>query len=180
MSQTADPTLGRAPGSPTSQPAWQALLAHHAKIGQVHLHDLFAADPQHGQRLTLEAAGLYLDYSKNRINEQTLALLAALATECGLHARIDAMFRGDLINATEQRSVLHVALRAYDSVVVIQAHQLAQLQMPRQRCRLSGHPVHEIPVADNGPGAMIDGSMVIAVITCGQVRFGDGHADRIG
>ncbi|MEP6970808.1 MAG: glucose-6-phosphate isomerase, partial [Betaproteobacteria bacterium] len=82
------------------------------KTGQVHLRDLFAADGRRGRRYTLEAAGLYLDYSKNRIDERTLTLLAALAGECGLTGRIEAMFRGDAINTTEKRSVLHVALRA--------------------------------------------------------------------
>jgi glucose-6-phosphate isomerase len=97
--------------SPASRPAWQALAAHQAKTAHVHLRELFAADDQRGRRYTLEAAGLYLDYSKNRIDDQTLALLAALATECGLAGRIKAMFRGDPINTTEQRAVLHVALR---------------------------------------------------------------------
>jgi glucose-6-phosphate isomerase len=96
----------------TSQPAWQALVAHHAKTGHVHLRDLFAADGQRGQRYTLEATGLYLDYSKNRIDDETLKLLAALAADCRLAERIQAMFRGDVINTTEKRSVLHVALRA--------------------------------------------------------------------
>ena len=92
--------------------AWQALEAHHAKIRGVHLRELFAADPRRGERLALEAAGLYLDYSKNRITDETLALLVALARECGLRERIDAMFAGERINVTENRAVLHVALRA--------------------------------------------------------------------
>jgi glucose-6-phosphate isomerase len=100
------------PASPTSQPAWQALVAHHAKTCKVHMRDMFAADGQRGSRYTLEAAGLYLDYSKNRVDDHTLKLLASLAAECGLPERIEAMFRGDLINTTEKRSVLHVALRA--------------------------------------------------------------------
>jgi glucose-6-phosphate isomerase len=95
-----------------SQPAWQALAAHHAGAASVHLRDLFAADAQRGRRYSLEAAGLYLDYSKNRIDDRTLKLLAALAAECGLAGHIEAMFRGDAINTTENRSVLHVALRA--------------------------------------------------------------------
>lgn len=108
------------PESPTAQPAWQALIAHHTEIGHLHLRDLFAADSQRGQHFTLEAAGLYLDYSKNRINERTLPLLAALASDCGLAGRIEAMFRGEVINTTEQRSVLHVALRApaHDQLIV--------------------------------------------------------------
>ncbi|CAN5292307.1 glucose-6-phosphate isomerase [soil metagenome] len=91
---------------------WQALVRHHADIGQQHLRDLFAADPGRGQRLTLEAAGWYLDYSKNRVTDETLRLLDAVAVDCGLRERIAAMFRGDVINPTEKRSVLHVALRA--------------------------------------------------------------------
>ena len=105
---------------PLSLPSWQALVAHHATTGHTHLRDLFAADAQRGSRYTLDAAGLFLDYSKNRINQETLTLLAALAAECGLAGRIAAMFRGDIINTTEQRSVLHVALRApaSDTLVV--------------------------------------------------------------
>jgi glucose-6-phosphate isomerase len=95
-----------------ASPAWQLLLAHHARIGTVHLRALFAADPQRGTRCTVEAAGLYLDYSKNRIDAQTLPLLVALARERGLAERTQAMFRGDRINTTEGRAVLHTALRA--------------------------------------------------------------------
>ncbi|HSN76504.1 MAG TPA: glucose-6-phosphate isomerase [Anaerolineae bacterium] len=94
------------------RPAWQALAAHYEQIKDVHLRALFAEDPQRGERLTTEAAGLFLDYSKHRIDDETLKLLVALADECGLRARIDAMFRGDKINITEKRAVLHVALRA--------------------------------------------------------------------
>ena len=79
---------------------------------QVHLRQLFADDPRRGERLAVEAAGLYLDYSKNRITDETLRLLLQLAQECGLRERIDAMFRGEKINVTEQRAVLHTALRA--------------------------------------------------------------------
>ena len=78
----------------------------------LHLRQLFADDPKRGERLTLEAAGIYLDYSKNRITDETVALLVQLAEESGLRARIDAMFRGEKINVTEKRAVLHVALRA--------------------------------------------------------------------
>jgi glucose-6-phosphate isomerase len=88
------------------------LLSHHAQIGNTHLRELFAADPERGTRWTVSAAGLYLDYSKNRINQQTLALLMALARDCGLLERRAAMFRGELINTSEQRAVLHTALRA--------------------------------------------------------------------
>jgi glucose-6-phosphate isomerase len=95
-----------------ARPAWKALAAHHARIRDLHLRDLFADDPGRGERLTLEAAGLFCDYSKNRITNETLALLLQLAQESGLRERIDAMFRGEKINVTENRAVLHVALRA--------------------------------------------------------------------
>lgn len=96
----------------STRPVWQALLQHHALIGGMHLRQLFAADPQRGTRLTLSAAGLYLDYSKNRVDNQTLELLIALAHDAGLQERRAAMFSGELINTTEQRAVLHTALRA--------------------------------------------------------------------
>src|SRR5258708_31983340 len=96
----------------TQRPAWKALDAHYQQFREVHLRTLFAQDPQRGERLTTEAVGLYYDYSKNRLNDETLRLLLQLAEECGLRARIDAMFRGEKINVTEQRAVLHVALRA--------------------------------------------------------------------
>jgi glucose-6-phosphate isomerase len=91
--------------------AWKALERHFEEIRGTHLRDLFAQDPGRGERLTVEAEGIYLDYSKNRITDETLGLLAALAEESGLPDRIEAMFRGDPINVTENRSVLHVALR---------------------------------------------------------------------
>ncbi len=96
----------------TARPAWQALATHHAAIRATHLRDLFAADPARGERLTLDACGVFLDYSKNRITGDTLRLLVSLADESGLRDRIDAMFRGDKINVTENRAVLHTALRA--------------------------------------------------------------------
>jgi len=96
----------------TTRPAWRALAAHHERIRDVHLRRLFADDPKRGERLTAEAAGIFLDYSKNCITEETITLLLHLAEECGLRQRIDAMFRGDKINITENRAVLHVALRA--------------------------------------------------------------------
>ena len=96
----------------TSRPAWKALSAHHDKIKNAHLRDLFAQDQKRGERLTAEALGIYLDYSKNRVTDETLGLLVRLAQECGLKDKIDAMFRGDKINVTEKRAVLHVALRA--------------------------------------------------------------------
>jgi glucose-6-phosphate isomerase len=96
----------------TARPAWKALAAHYQDVRTLHLRELFASDPKRGERLTAEAVGLYLDYSKNRVTEETLALLVQLAEESGLRARIDAMFRGERINITEDRAVLHVALRA--------------------------------------------------------------------
>src|SRR5262249_20925390 len=95
-----------------SRSAWKALADHHAKIRGLHLRQLFADDPKRGERLTLEAAGLFLDYSKNRITDETMGLLVRLAGECGVAERRDAMFRGEKINVTENRAVLHVALRA--------------------------------------------------------------------
>jgi glucose-6-phosphate isomerase len=104
----------------TQRPAWKALESHYETMRLRHLRQLFADDPGRGERLTAEAAGLYLDYSKNRITDETVQLLLALAGECGLRARIDAMFSGEKINVTEQRAVLHVALRAPkgESIVV--------------------------------------------------------------
>ncbi|MFI5245765.1 MAG: glucose-6-phosphate isomerase, partial [Gemmatimonadales bacterium] len=96
----------------TSRPSWNALLAHRDALRGVHLRELFESDPKRGERLACEAAGLYLDYSKQRVTGETLGLLRDLAAECGLRERIDAMFRGDRINVSENRAVLHVALRA--------------------------------------------------------------------
>ena len=96
----------------TARPAWKALEAHHQQLRKLHLRRLFSDDPKRGERMTAEAVGIYLDYSKNRITDETLKLLLQLADESGLQARIDAMFRGEKINITEDRSVLHVALRA--------------------------------------------------------------------
>jgi glucose-6-phosphate isomerase len=93
------------------RPAWAQLARHHDEIGDVHLRDLFAQDPKRGERLTVEGAGLYLDYSKHRITDGTLKLLFELAEQSGLAEHRDAMFRGDHINVSEDRAVLHVALR---------------------------------------------------------------------
>jgi glucose-6-phosphate isomerase len=93
------------------RPAWEAVEAHAREIRSTHLRDLFTGNPKRGEQLTVEAAGIYLDYSKNRINGKTLGLLLQLAEESGLRDRIEAMFRGDKINVTESRAVLHVALR---------------------------------------------------------------------
>ena len=93
------------------RPAYKALERHHAEIAKRHLRDLFAEDPGRGERLVAEAAGLYLDYSKNRVTDETLRLLVDLAEESGLPERREAMFRGEHINVSENRPVLHVALR---------------------------------------------------------------------
>src|SRR5690606_8480353 len=95
----------------TQRPQWTALRAHAGKIAGLHLRELFAADPARGQRLSAEGAGLYLDYSKQRVDEDALRLLLELAEACGVRARTAAMFAGERINRTEDRSVLHVALR---------------------------------------------------------------------
>jgi len=104
----------------TERPAWKALQAHSQQLRESHLRDLFAHDPTRGERLAVEAAGLYFDYSKHRVSDETLRLLLQLAEESGLRARIEAMFRGEKINVTENRAVLHVALRAPkgESIVV--------------------------------------------------------------
>ena len=96
----------------TERPTWNALAAHYDSVARMHLRNLFADDPKRGERMTAEGAGLYLDYSKNRITAETLKLLLQLAHESGLRERIDSMFRGEKINITENRAVLHVALRA--------------------------------------------------------------------
>ena len=107
-------------GSLTRRPAWQALASHQQQMKDVHRRTLYAQDPQRGERMIAAGAGLFLDYSKNRVNDETLRLLLALASDAGVAARRDAMFRGEKINITEQRAVLHVALRAPrgESIVV--------------------------------------------------------------
>jgi glucose-6-phosphate isomerase len=105
--------------SVTTRPGWKALESHHQKLRELHLRQLFADDPKRGERLTTEAVGLYLDYSKNRVTDETLKLLVQLAEECGLRARIDAMFRGEKINITENRAVLHIALRAPSGTSIV-------------------------------------------------------------
>jgi glucose-6-phosphate isomerase len=110
---------------PTQRPAWQALSSHHQEIKDLHLRNLFKDDPKRGERMVLEASGLYLDYSKNRITDRTLRLLLDLAEQSGLRARIDAMFRGDKINVTENRAVLHTALRApRDARIMVDGHDV--------------------------------------------------------
>jgi glucose-6-phosphate isomerase len=103
----------------TTRPTWKALEAHYTRMRSIHLRTLFAEDPRRGERFAAEGAGIYLDYSKHRITDETLRLLFALAEEIGLRARIDAMFRGEKINATEKRAVLHVALRAPEEQSIV-------------------------------------------------------------
>ena len=103
----------------TERRAWNALKSHYEKIRDVHLRTLFAEDPKRGERLTVEAVGLFLDYSKNRVTDETLRLLVQLAQESGLQQRRDAMFRGEKINITEKRAVLHVALRAPKNEAIV-------------------------------------------------------------
>ena len=113
MATSSTPMTNRQDDQPlTKRKAWQALQAHYDKSKESHVRQLFAEDPKRGERLTAEAAGLFLDYSKNRITDETVKLLIQLAEESGLRGRIEAMFRGDKINITENRAVLHVALRA--------------------------------------------------------------------
>ena len=141
----------------TRRPAWKALAEHHKKIGNVHLRSLFADDPRRGRRLAAEGAGLYLDYSKNRITDETIKLLVDLAHECGLRECIESMFQGGKINVTENRAVLHIALRAPKSEqimvdgidVVPQVHAvLDKMALFSERVRegewlgYTGKPVH--------------------------------------
>lgn len=114
MSDVSSPSAATAPyAQPAliSRPTWQALTQHRDHVGELHLRELFAQDATRGERLSLEAAGWYLDYSKNRVTDETLRLLVKLADDRGLAERTKAMFAGEVINTTEQRSVLHVALR---------------------------------------------------------------------
>src|SRR5882724_7577611 len=101
------------------RPAWKALQGHFEQVKSRHLRELFAEDPKRGERLTAEAVGVFLDYSKNRVTDETLKLLLGLAQSCGVRERIDAMFRGDKINVTERRAVLHVALRAPRGATIV-------------------------------------------------------------
>jgi glucose-6-phosphate isomerase len=103
----------------TDRPAWKALQAHFDSVRGRHLRELFAADPGRGERMTVEGAGLFLDYSKHRVTDETVRLLLALAGECGVGERRDAMFRGEKINVTEGRAVLHIALRAAEGSSIV-------------------------------------------------------------
>src|SRR5262249_49562252 len=92
--------------------AWNALALHYERMSELHLRQLFAREPERGLHMAVEGAGVYLDYSKNRVTQETMSLLLKLAEESGLRSRIDAMFGGEKLNVTERRAVLHVALRA--------------------------------------------------------------------
>src|SRR6202167_2011261 len=103
----------------TERRAWKSLQTHYQNVRGLHLRNLFADDPNRGERMTAESAAIFLDYSKNRITDETIKLLIKLAEESGLRARIDAMFRGEKINVTEKRAVLHVALRAPQGASIV-------------------------------------------------------------
>ena len=119
----------------TSLPVWKALQAHYEEVRRLHLRELFAADPQRGERFAVEAAGIYLDYSKNRVTGETMRLLLQLAATCGLRERIDLMFSGARINVTEQRAVLHTALRtpAGEAVLVDGVNVVPQVHAVLER-----------------------------------------------
>ncbi len=168
----------------TKRPAWQALATHYQSIRDVHLRELFAQDPRRGESLTAEAAGIYLDYSKNRITGETLALLIQLAEESGLQARIAAMFGGEKINVTEGRAVLHVALRAPRDAsllvdgqdVVPQVHavldKMADFARRVRRGQWTGHTGKRIRAVVN---IGIGGSDLGPVMACEALRH---YSDR--
>ena len=135
----------------TQRQAWKALEAHHKNVREFHLRKLFADDPKRGERMTAEALGLYLDYSKNRITDETLKLLLQLAEESGLRERIDAMFRGEKINLTENRAVLHVALRAPRgaSIVSMARTLVPQVHAVLDKIELIG-PTHYPGIREQG------------------------------
>src|SRR5947209_5817655 len=114
----------------TQRPSWQKLEEHYHTARNLHLRTLFAEDPHRGERFALEAVRIYLDYSKNRVNDETMRLLLELAESAGLRERIDAMFKGEKINVTERRAVLHVALRAPkdQSIIVDGEYVVLQVQ----------------------------------------------------
>ncbi len=116
---TATPAAMESPKSLPERKAWKALQNHYKKVRNLHLRSLFADDPGRGERMTAEAVGLFLDYSKNRITNRTLKLLIQLAEESGLRSRTEAMFSGEKINVTEKRAVLHVALRAPEGTSIL-------------------------------------------------------------
>lgn len=110
----------------TERPAWKALAEHHRKMRNLHLRQLFADDPLRGERLGVEAAGLYFDYPTNRVTDETIALLVQLAGGCSLRERIDAMFSGATINVTERRAALRVALRAPENEHMLHVNGAAE------------------------------------------------------
>src|ERR1051326_9574538 len=111
--------------SRTQLPVWKSLVAHYESLQNVHLRQLFAEDPDRGEQFAVETAGIYLDYSKNRITDETIRLLIQLAQECSLSERIEAMFHGQKINVTEDRAVLHVALRTLrDDVIIVDGNNV--------------------------------------------------------
>src|SRR5664280_1060457 len=114
----------------TKLKAWKALETHYTKVRELHLRNLFADDPNRGKAMTAESIGIYFDYSKHRITSETVKLLLQLAEESCLRARIDAMFNGEKINVTENRAVLHVALRAPkgQSIIVDGKNVVSQVQ----------------------------------------------------
>src|SRR5258705_9856493 len=118
-------TTPRIEQSESKRESWKALESHYKKVSKLHLRELFDEDPDRGERMAAEAVGLYLDYSKNRITDETLKLLFRVAEEAGLQSRIDAMFRGEKINLTENRAVLHTALRApRDASIVVEGENV--------------------------------------------------------
>ena len=119
----------------TSSSTWKALQAHYHEIQGLHLRDLFRDDPVRGERLIVEATGIYLDYSKNRITDKTLKLLLQLAEERGLREHIEAMFAGEKINTTEDRRVLHVGLRVpKEATLLIEGQNVRLLRTGAERC----------------------------------------------
>ena len=127
----------------TKRKAWKKLKKHHEEVRDVHLRTLFEEDPQRGERMAVEAVGLYLDYSKNRVTDETLKLLVSLAEQSGLRERIDAMFGGEKINITENRAVLHVALRAPKEASIVRRRRERGSQGPRRprpHVRFCGSP----------------------------------------
>ena len=137
-------------------PEWEALVEHHRDLGDVHLRDLFADDPARGETMVVEAAGLYLDYSKNRVTADTIGLLVDLAERAGLRRRIDAMFAGEHINVTEDRPVLHVALRApRGASIVVDGVDVVPRSTPCST-RWPTSPTGSAPAS--GPGTPASGS----------------------
>ncbi len=162
------------------RPQWRALQQHFTQVERLHLRELFAADSSRGERLAVEAAGLYLDYSKNRVTDETLRLLVELAVACGLGERIEAMFRGDRINVTEQRAALHVALRipagkrlALDGTDVVAQVQavLARMAAFCERVRAGAWTGYTGRRIRNVVNIGIGGSDLGPVMACEALRF---------